>query len=1069
MRRLGPPALAKILGAAALALAVGACGDMVLAPPWEVGLSFEPPNLHLDFREVETGTKQTLTLEIQSRGREPVRLFPEAPRCVEPACDGASPWSWTLPEEDLRVLDGKEVLVVKAPGTKIALHFAPGARQVGSFRGEAHLRSADGEDHVIVLEGKAVEDPLFCSPAVLDFGRVVRGEERTASIRCSNESSHPLAIQVPAPIPEYGSKFVVDRDGPSLELEVPPKSRLEITLRFLADGQPGPVRAVVPIRTAGTREPLFPGDGLELLGYVVPTQFVEFGDGGTAPALGFGFVPVGDHAEISLAVRNLYDRPVSLVSASLAHGEFEVVSFPKTLAPYPDAGGLVRLRFTPEAPGPVVDELRILAEREDVPGKRAEGAISVEAFGGGPDIECDPPWNYDFGQVGVGSMVRGTIDCRNVGPDLPTPDDDLVLLGVEVQGHLFRPKLIDAGSEGFRVEVDYRPVAEKLDIDELTIFSCGGRGCDELPAEQRRDGHFRIRRLQLAGTGVSLPPCQAILEPAILDFGQVPPGVTARLVARLVNPSSARCVVSRLDGLEVGGPFALAGPADPPWVRPWTLYPWQEMELSVEFVPGEVEDGEVRESRATAGFWVSNPARPRLEVELRGTAGKSCLEVDPPAVDFTAGDDRAVDPALACGAPDARIVVRNRCPGERRLTGILPADGSADAFLVSRPGPLPAYLAPGMEHELAVDFRPTEGGTFSGGIRLETDGETLLVPVEGRAAEDGRWFDRFPLEKPRLDLLLVLSSSMSMLGTPVATSLISGTSGLVDGLSAATLDWQLGITTTDLATPGSAYCAGGTGRNGGEAGRLVPATGGRPRILVPGSGFSAAFADNVEAVAPCAVAERGLDAAVLAVTPPLVSQSLDPRFPPDGLGNLGLSRSGAHLAVVFVSVADDAGSATADAVVAALREAKPPGLVSAWAIAGDAGTGCSFPGGSRAGPGTRYREVATAFGTAPRSVCVPGTWRSLWAELGKQAAASLTGYRLTAPVSTEPGSPELMAVFHLWPGGQRKLLDPWLWKYDWNTSTIRLQGEGTLRDLLAVGGELEVRYPLGCERDSTGP
>jgi hypothetical protein len=358
---------------------------------------------------------------------------------------------------------------------------------------------------------------------------------------------------------------------------------------------------------------------------------------------------------------------------------------------------------------------------------------------------------------------------------------------------------------------------------------------------------------------------------------------------------------------------------------------------------------------------------------------------------------------------------------------------------------------------------PGEEGAFSGGIRIETDGEALLVPVKGRAAVDGRWFDRFPLERPRLDLLLVLSSSMSMLGTPVSSALISGSGDLVDGLETAALDWQLGVTTTDLSAPGSAYCSGG-GRNGGEAGRLVPATGGRPRILVPGSGFAGAFADNVAAVRPCAVPERGLDAALLAVTPPLVSQSLDPRFPPDGLGNLGLSRTGAHLAVVFVSVGDDAGTAAPDALAAALREAKPPGLVSAWTIAGDAGTGCAFPGGSRAAPATRYREVASSFGTSLRSVCDPGNWRSLWADLGRLAAASQTTYGLAAPVSTEPGSLDRIAVFHVWPGGQRRFLDPWLWKYDWVGNTIRLQGEGTLRDLLTVGGELEVRYPLGCER-----
>ena len=1043
------------LGAAlalALALALAGCGDVVLAGRSRTGLDPPPGTLTLEFPETEVGKKSYVTLTLANHGRAKVDFTPVPPE---------APWSWDLalpPGRSTVELPGGGALAA-ARGLTITFGFAPNAHQEGKFTGVARLESPDGQyRYEIRLVGRGIEDPVLCSPHALFFGHVVIGEERTASVRCKNRSSRPVRILVPSPIPQTGNRFVVAREVE--EVELPPYDRREIPIRFTADHDAGPVRAFLPLFALGDdggRDPLVPGNGIELTGHAVPTHVVQLGDASPDPTLDFGFVPVDGNADLSLALRNRYDRAVSWTAEWEVGGDpdFETLEAEGTLGPVggTEDRGSLRVRFSPDALGLRERRLRVQVQREDAVGV-VEDLVTVRGFGGGPEVVCEPGALH-FGRTAVGSPVVGAVECRNVGADLPIPEDDLEFVGARVGGDLFHPHEYPRDG-GLRVEVEYRANAPGLDIDELEVVTCTGAGC--AAAVRSGDGRIpqQVARVQLTANPENLPPeayCDAVFEPAALDFGKVGPDAgEARLAPRLVNRGAHECWVSAVD-VEPAAPPGIELPGRPTaW---WTLPPGASVPLPVVFRPAAVPGLEVR---ATAGVWISNPMRPRLELPIRAVAGGSCLELDPPAVDITEGRERVVDPALACGAPDVRATVRNRCTGTWQVTGIAPAAGSAPGFSVPAPGGLPAYLSPGMELVFPIDFRPAADGIHDGGVRIDVLGpdgaaEALFLPVTGEAAAGGTWFDRIDLVKPQLDLLVVLSSSYAMQGRPIVAELASHAriAAMDQALRRPDLDWQLGITSTDLATPGTSVCTGG-GWNGGEAGRLIPATGGGPRILAPGPDFEAAFRANVQAVRPCPGLERAFDAAVLAVSEPLITSALDPRFPPNGQGNKGLSRDGAHLAVVFVSAGDDQSTRPAADVIAALAARKAPELFSTWAILGDPATGCASPG-----VGSRYWEAAPLTGQVPRSACAPDTWDGLWGAAGNLASRARSTYPLSAPA---PGR-DAVRLTHVKPNGSRGPV-PAGCEYDPARKAIVI-GVGAMQALFEEGGRLEAVYPLACD------
>lgn len=227
--------------------------------------------------------------------------------------------------------------------------------------------------------------------------------------------------------------------------------------------------------------------------------------------------------------------------------------------------------------------------------------------------------------------------------------------------------------------------------------------------------------------------------------------------------------------------------------------------------------------------------------------------------------------------------------------------------------------------------------------------EPLEIALRGRGVSSFPRADSFvQRDTPALDLLLVVDNSASMFQIePILPQMLSG---LIRWANATNVDWQIAVTTTDIEPSGT-------------RGRFV----GTERILTPVTpDLELAFATTLHVGADGSNTESGLEAAFLALSPPLAD-----------VENANFIRRNAALAVLFISDEDDQSHATPSVYVDFLHKLKPdPGAVVINTIVGPEG-GCT---GARAVAvsGDRYRAAAAQTDGAQVSVC-DDDWSNAWA------------------------------------------------------------------------------------------
>src|SRR6185295_5150570 len=122
--------------------------------------------------------------------------------------------------------------------------------------------------------------------------------------------------------------------------------------------------------------------------------------------------------------------------------------------------------------------------------------------------------------------------------------------------------------------------------------------------------------------------------------------------------------------------------------------------------------------------------------------------------------------------------------------------------------------------------------------------------------------------------------------------------GFIAKARASGVDVRAGVTTTGLVAR-SPVCGGGA--NGGEAGRLFPVDGSRPRLAFSANASAVSDLQGNLDVGLCHNLTQGLETMRAALSSPLVDSADDPRTAMPLDGNLGLTRDQARMAVVFLS------------------------------------------------------------------------------------------------------------------------------------------------------------------------
>jgi hypothetical protein len=954
------------------ALWLAGCTDRAL---WRTGEDWALAPAGVDFGPVAVGERAERTLELTNDGRAPLSLLEVTPG-----------------DARLAVLDIVAGDVIP-PGSirRLRVVFSPEAE--GPLASELRVRTGSAGDAAVAITGLGAPVQLEVSPGVLDVGSAAVFDRADAAVRVRNVGVVPAQLGVGLSGPHAGT-FTVD-PPPSLLV---PGTEVQLPVRFrpVSVGLARATLALTGCTGCPPVEVALSGLGTAGILSVTPER------------LDFGRVPVGSSATLKVTLSHAGNLPITVHAPSLKgdpNGRFTLgagtAAFPLQLQPGRTADVVVN--FAPGAEGKVVGawlELRAQASNTD-------GRVDIPLSGeGGSGCVLVLPRALDFGVVPQGMTVSRKVNVLN------RCSGEVSLSDLQVLGPTGGFFAVDASTGPVTLAVG---AIHPLSL-QFTPRAGETQASATLSLKAWEGGAPYALSVPLTASSRIFAPCVADLLPAALDFGGVQVGARTTLSVSVRNAGTDDCVVSGF-GLVPGSDAAFGiAPVDAA-----TLAPGAVQVLQVAFSPPAVGS-----YAGQAALAVNQAAPGALLVPLSGEGVNGCIRLDPPLLDFGAR-------MLSCGGRSASITASNVCPSPVSVVGAALQGGGTEISLGALPA-LPSLLAGGRSVSFPVLYHPTRGGVAAASFRLDTgSGPPLTAGVTGEALLETHATELFVQDtRPRVDVLLVVDNSGSMLEEQV--NLGANFSALLSAAQAQGVDYQIAVTTTGIVpSPGSwATCPGGA--EGGERGRLFPVDGTRPRILTPSTpNADAVFRENT-AVGVCHWDEQGLEAAYLALSPPLVDHADDPSTPTGPAdGNAGFLRAGARLAIVFLSDEEDTSQRPVSFYESFFKGLKgdDPSLVSISAIIGTAPLG-SCPTASSVG--SRYEALAVL-------------------------STAAFGPRQAFPLSGTPGDPSGISVKV---NGQPVVGG---WHYDAGTRSVVFD----LASAPSAGELVEVTYPLGCQATVAQP
>jgi hypothetical protein len=437
------------------------------------------------------------------------------------------------------------------------------------------------------------------------------------------------------------------------------------------------------------------------------------------------------------------------------------------------------------------------------------------------------------------------------------------------------------------------------------------------------------------------------------------------------------------------------------------LGPGQLLQVLVRVSPqGTVPEPTVSLTGALQ-YSASSPTQPTGLVPLETRVGASCLTIAPSHQDFG-----AVRPA--CSSSTRTFVIYNNCPEPVRLEQIALLDGAGQ-----QPGgpnctgavPCPEFhldaqgipaggmnLAPGANPvSFQARYAPIDLTKDSGviGVDVVQAGAdvTYLVTLEGTGDPNGMNTDSFMQNRvPKADVLFTIDNSGSM--EPYQTSLANNFASFISYAQAANVEWQIGVTTTDMDEGDPPPSPGLPAVPPGAQGRLL-GDALNPKILTPTTPDVAnKFRAKVNVGLAGSTNEQGLEASLRAVTPPLSVNE-----------NAGFVRPDASLAIVLVTDARSQSDQDAAYYVDSFLNIKGfnnATLFSFNAIAGfnpNPPATCKYDEGPDDGT---FAEVVAQTHGLREEICTTD-WSASLKSIGQAAFGFRTTFHLTSvPDTTQP-------------------------------------------------------------------
>lgn len=629
----------------------------------------------------------------------------------------------------------------------------------------------------------------------------------------------------------------------------------------------------------------------------------------------FGEVLRGDSADQAVTFKNSRATSVDL-SLSIVGASFSIIG-PTTLRLTSGQEASVQVRFSPAGLG-----------RQEGTFSYGEGELPLIGTGIGPALELTPA-TIDLGTVplydGVPATTTTMLTARNVGLK------SALQLFFDVQP---ADELCVGDCMGGAVSVD-AGVSSEIPV-RLTSITTGMKSWDVRVLSNDPANPMQI--VPVRAEVVARPTC-LFSVPARLSFGVMSAPETRELEVILENVGTENCEIA---SVMVSDPlFSLVNAG----AGPQTIAPGEVLRVLVRAAPQGAVPSMPLNVAAELRFAINHPdgfARVPIDLEL----GPTCLYVAPSPVDFGSVQS-------GCRSADRTITIRNVCT---RTIGITSASlPGFSSFSVS--AALPAQLAPNYPLTLTARFTPFAVGPARDVIDVTwTDlGATkhTTVPLVGEANTTGENIERFPAGTTKLDLILAIDDSGSMMDK--AATISSQLPRLLTALLANNVDFRIAV------LPASSFSYGRFRKTTSGLRWLTPST---PSLATQFSELTA-YTGTFE--------DEGCEYAVLnALTPP---NATDPML------NGGFLRPDSMLSVMCITDLTDTNQLLRD-----LLQAKGAGRRFVWDDIGPDGPGtmqCFVNPISHSGP--THREMT---GGQLLDICATD-----WSPFLDKVAARATGTR----------------------------------------------------------------------------
>jgi hypothetical protein len=604
----------------------------------------------------------------------------------------------------------------------------------------------------VKLTGNGIQLSLVVQPNVLDFGNTLLNTTGKKSVMLINKSTAPVSAIMANVVGSDANLFRVDNAPTTLAAGA--SAAVDISYSPLA------------LETRSIASVVFSGsDGekatLNLFGEPVGVALT------LAPnPINFGYVvlqPVPPAVGCTV-VTNQSNVPVTIMGTSEFENEGEAFALATTddaTPPNPfslpitiQGGDNAKVCFSFAPPISQAYNGQVTLTTNDPSGMNP--VVNLTGWGGGPQISC-MPLSIAFGQTLDHSITTVPVLCTNTGSPTST-GVNLLIEPPTASPAVFSAQFDEsmdtyplnglAPGQTAQIDVSYAPTGNSNDKGTLFIKSNGGQG--------------KTIQIPLTGQGLDVPPCQFVVAPSQLNFGNVQVGDTSGVLSfEIQNVGTDVCFIQGLqikDDASTSFKILTTSIAPDPTTNKITIpgpgSAPSNLTVTLDFSP----TAQGQAFTAEAAFSISDPSDPNQVVPLTGTSESTCLVIAPTSLNF--GDVGENDAGVLCTSASRTFSIFNECQTAATVQSLTIQSGPGDLvpqFSVPAGPPLPLTIEPSSSAEIyEMFFEPTTLGTHTGQLLISDGTVDTLLPVTGAAVSTGTETDAFTVGPPKADILFII-------------------------------------------------------------------------------------------------------------------------------------------------------------------------------------------------------------------------------------------------------------------------------------------------------------------------